>query len=93
MTKVSKELLKSYVMGQNFKLSNDVLTAMKEMFAHVLQEALKAEIDAHLGYDRYEISEKSTDNSRNGYSKRTVKSELGNMELRAYPKIIFYEQK
>ncbi len=81
MTKVSKELLKNYVKEQNFKSSNDVLTAMKEMFADVLQEALEAEMDAHLGYDRYEISEKSTDNRRNGYSKRTVKSELGNVEL------------
>lgn len=81
MTKVSKELLKNYVKEQNFKSSNDVLTAMKEMFADVLQEALEAEMDTHLGYDRYEISEKSTDNSRNGYSKRTVKSELGNVEL------------
>lgn len=81
MTKVSKELLKNYVKEQNFKSSNDVLTAMKEMFADVLQEALEAEMDTHLGYDKYEISEKSTDNSRNGYSKRTVKSELGNVEL------------
>jgi len=81
MRKVSKELLRNYVKEQNFKSSNDVLTAMKEMFADVLQEALKAEMDAHLGYDRYEISEKSTDNSRNGYSKKTVKSELGNVEL------------
>ena len=54
---------------------------MKEMFADVLQEALEAEMDTHLGYDRYDISEKSTDNSRNGYSKKTVKSELGNVEL------------
>ena len=81
MTKVSKELLKNYVKEQNFKSSNDVLTAMKEMFADVLQEALEAEMDTHLGYDKYEISEKSIDNSRNGYSKRTVKSELGNVEL------------
>lgn len=81
MTKVSKELLKNYVKEQNFKSSNDVLTAMKEMFADVLQEALEAEMDTHLGYDKYEISEKSTDNSRNGYSKKTVKSELGNVEL------------
>lgn len=81
MTKVSKELLRNYVKEQNFKSSNDVLTAMKEMFADVLQEALEAEMDVHLGYDRYETSEKSTDNSRNGYSKKTVKSELGNVEL------------
>lgn len=81
MSKVSKELLRSCVKEQNFKSSNDVLTAMKEMFADVLQEALEAEMDTHLGYDRYEISEKSTDNSRNGYSKKIVKSELGNVEL------------
>ncbi len=81
MSKVSKELLRSYIKEQNFKSSNDVLAAMKEMFADVLQEALEAEMDTHLGYDRYDISEKSTDNSRNGYSKKTVKSELGNVEL------------
>ena len=81
MSKVSKELLRSCVKEQNFKSSNDVLTAMKEMFADVLQEALEAEMDTHLGYDRYEISEKSTDNCRNGYSKKIVKSELGNVEL------------
>ncbi len=81
MRKVSKELLRNYVKEQNSKSSNDVLTAIKEMFADVLQEVLEAEIDAHLGYDRYEISEKSTDNIRNGYSKKTVKSEPGNVEL------------
>lgn len=81
MSKVSKELLRSYIKEQNFKSSNDVLAAMKEMFADVLQEALEAEMDTHLGYDRYDISEKSTDNSRNGYSKKIVKSELGNVEL------------
>ncbi len=81
MSKVSKELLRSYIKEQNFKSSNDVLAAMKEMFADVLQEALEAEMDTYLGYDRYVISEKSTDNSRNGYSKKTVKSERGNVEL------------
>ncbi len=81
MSKVSKELLRSYVKEQNFKSSNDVLSAMKEMFTNVLQEALEAEMDTHLGYDRYDVSEKATDNSRNGYSKKTVKSELGNVEL------------
>ena len=48
MSKASKELLRSYIKEQNFKSSNDVLTAMKEMFADVLQEALEAEMDTHL---------------------------------------------
>lgn len=37
MSKVSKELLRSYIKEQNFKSSNDVLSEMKEMFADVLQ--------------------------------------------------------
>ena len=49
---------------------------MKEMFVDVLQEALEAEMNAHLGYDRYEVSEKSTDKSRNGYSKKQLKVNL-----------------
>jgi transposase-like protein len=43
---------------------------MKEMFKDILQEALEAEMDTQLGYDKYDISEKQTANSRNGYSKK-----------------------
>ena len=38
-------------------------------------------MDSQLGNDKYDISEKQTPNSRNGYSKKTVKSELGAVEL------------
>ena len=51
------------------------------MFREVLQEALEVELEEKLGYDKYNISEKQTSNSRNGYSKKTVKSELGPVEL------------
>jgi transposase-like protein len=54
---------------------------MKGMFRDVLQETLEAEMDSQLGYDKYDISEKQTPNSRNGYSKKTVKSELGAIDL------------
>jgi len=54
---------------------------MKSMFRDVLQETLEAEMDSQLGYDKYDISEKQTPNSRNSYSKKTVKSELGAVEL------------
>ena len=38
-------------------------------------------MDSQLGYDKYNISEKQTPNSRNGYSKQTLKSELGSVEF------------
>lgn len=81
MSNISKEILRDYVREQNFTSSTDVLNAMKEMFRDVLQETLEAEMDSQLGYNKYDISEKQTPNSRNGYSKKTVKSELGEVEL------------
>lgn len=81
MSNLSKEVLRNYVKEQNFTSPDDVLAAMKEMFRDVLQEALESEMDAQLGYDKYEVSDKQTQNSRNGYSKKTVRSELGNIEV------------
>lgn len=81
MSNISKEILRNYVNEQKFKSPDEVLAAMKEMFKDVLQEALEAEMDTQLGYDKYDITEKQTTNSRNGYSKKTIKSELGAVEL------------
>jgi transposase-like protein len=81
MSENSKEILRNYINDQKFSSPNEVLAAMKVMFKDVLQEALEAEMDSQLGYDKYDISEKQTLNSRNGYSKKTVKSELGAVEL------------
>ena len=81
MSNISKDVLRNYVKDQNFKNPDEVLAAMKDMFKDVLQEALEAEIDTQLGYDKYDVAEKQTENSRNGYSKKTIKSELGEVEL------------
>jgi putative transposase len=81
MSGISKQILRDYINEQKFTNPNEVLTAMKNMFRDVLQEALEVEMDLELGYDKYYISEKQTINSRNGYSKKTVKSELGLVEL------------
>ena len=51
------------------------------MFRDVLQESLEAEMDETLGYGKYDSSSKSVNNSRNGYSKKTVKTELGPVEI------------
>ena len=81
MSNISKEILRNYVNEQKFKSPDEILAAMKEMFKNVLQEALEAEMDTQLGYDKYDVTEKQTTNSRNGYSKKTIKSELGAVEL------------
>jgi putative transposase len=81
MSNISRDVLRDYIKEQNFKNPNEVLAAMKELFKDVLQETLEAEMDTQLGYDKYNLTEKQTTNSRNGYSKKTIKSELGTVEL------------
>lgn len=81
MSKLAKEILRDYINEQNFKSTDEVLTAVKDMFRDILQETLEAEMDEHLGYDKYDASEKATNNRRNGYSKKRVKSKLGSVEI------------
>jgi transposase-like protein len=81
MGNVSKELLREYVKEQHFNNANEVLAGLKEMFKDVLQESLEAEMDEALGYGKYDNISKDSDNSRNGYSKKTIKTELGPVEL------------
>jgi len=78
---MSKELLRKYVAEQNFSNADEVLVALKDLFKDVLQEALEAELDEALGYGKHEVSNKNANNSRNGYSKKTVKSELGPISI------------
>lgn len=81
MGNVSKELLREYIKEQHFTNANEILVGLKEMFRDVLQEALEAEMDEALGYCKYDTISKNKDNSRNGYSKKTLKTELGPVEI------------
>ena len=51
------------------------------MFRDILQESLEAEMDEALGYGKYNTMDKNNDNSRNGYSKKTVKTELTPVQI------------
>jgi putative transposase len=44
-----------------------------------VEAALNAELDDHLGYDKHEQS--SSDNSRNGVTRKTLRTEDGQFEL------------
>ncbi len=54
---------------------------MKDLFKDLLQSFLEAEIEESLGYEKYDVKNKQTTNSRNGYSQKTVKTKFGEMEL------------
>lgn len=48
----------------------------------VLQTALEAEMTGHLGYSPHSADGRGSGNSRNGYYPKTVRTEVGDVELR-----------
>jgi transposase-like protein len=79
MSKIAKEVIRQLIKEEQFVSTKDVMETIKEMFKDVLQETMEAELDEQLGYERYEKSE--TPNRRNGHSKKTLKSEFGEVEI------------
>jgi putative transposase len=54
---------------------------LKQLTKQLVQKCLEAEMDTHLGYEKSERSGKSAENRRNGYSKKTLQSEQGELTL------------
>jgi putative transposase len=78
---LSKEQIRAWLKENDLKTGADIERAFIDEIKDVLQESLEAEMTGTLGYSRYDWKNKNTDNSRNGHSKKTVKSQFGEMEL------------
>ena len=59
----------------------DVTAKLKNLFAGTLEKMLEAEMDEHLGYDKHSPTGDNSGNSRNGFGKKTIKSEWGESEI------------
>lgn len=54
---------------------------LKQLTKQLVQKCLEAEMDTHLGYEKGEQAGKSAENRRNGYSKKTLQSEQGEVSI------------
>ena len=59
----------------------DVQDMLKDLLGDTLQNMLEAEMDAKLGYSKYDYKNKDTDNSRNGHSRKTLRTSFGDVEV------------
>lgn len=74
-SKITKMLIEEY----QPQSAQDIQEALKDLLGDTIDELLKAELDVHLDY---EYGEKPLSlNTRNGTSKKTVRSSYGNMDL------------
>ena len=76
-----KEFINSLIEHYDPKDVTDVQDMLKDLLGDTLQGMLEAEMDAHLGYSKYDYQNKHTDDSRNGYSPKTVTSTMGEIDL------------
>ena len=78
-----REMMRSYLKDNDISIKNgtDVNTVMRDMISVILEDVLDEGLDEELGYSKYDYRNKNTDNSRNGYSKKTMHTSYGDMDV------------
>lgn len=78
-----REMMQGYLKENDIsiKSGNDVNSIMRDMMSVLLEGALDEELNEELGYSKYDYRNKETDNSRNGHSKKTMRTSYGDMDI------------
>lgn len=61
--------------------AEDMQAALKDIFGPMFESMLQGEMDTHLGYESNNHGYKATNNRRNGYSHKTVKTTYGDIPV------------
>jgi len=81
ITPEKKELIRNLISEYNITSAKDLQEALKDLLGDTIQNMLEAELDEHLGYEKYESTEEAKSNYRNGYTSKTLKSSVGQVEI------------
>ena len=73
--------MQQFIAENDIRSARDIEIALRDMIKETLQEMLENELTEQLGYTKYEYSDDEKTNYRNGYSKKTVHSTNGDIEL------------
>jgi len=68
-------------LGRGLKTPSDLAKLNKELLKITVEASLNAEMDAHLGYNKHSPEGYNTGNSRNGYNRKTLKGDHGELEI------------
>jgi len=76
-----KEMQLVALLSEECTTPAELTAKLKNLFAGALEKMLEAEMDEHLGYEKNSVLGNNSGNSRNGYGKKTIKSEWGESEI------------
>lgn len=76
-----RELIGEFLKENPLQGMNDINELVKELISQVIEKGLEGELEDELGYSKYDYKNKETDNSRNGYSSKSLSTSFGEMDL------------
>ena len=76
-----RALISELLSAANVQSMEDIQELFKETIAEFIEGSLESELDSELGYEPYDVKNKATDNSRNGHSKKTLRTSMGKVDI------------
>lgn len=76
-----RELISDFLSAANIQSMDDIQELFKEALAGFIEGSLESELDSELGYEPYDVKNKETDNSRNGHSKKPLRTSMGKVDI------------
>ena len=76
-----REKIRALLQESNVTSMEDIQNLFKETIAEFMENGLESELDESLGYGKYDYKNKDTDNSRNGHSRKNLRTSFGNVEI------------
>ena len=79
MTEGKRNIIQGLLQEYDIQSAEDIQDALKDLLSGTMHEMLEAEMDDHLGYDKYERS--GEPDYRNGTKPKNVRSKYGEFEV------------
>ena len=79
MTEGKRNIIQGLLQEYDIETAEDIQEALKDLLGGTIKEMMEAELDEHLGYEKYERAENP--NSRNGTKPKRVRSSYGEFKV------------
>ena len=80
--KAKREKLMGFIEENGISSMAEIQDLFKSMVGAFLEKGLEGELEEELGYSKYDYRNKETQNSRNGHSRKRLKSSYGEVEIK-----------
>lgn len=79
LTEGKKNIIATLIEEYDIKTAQDIQEALKDLLGGSIQSMLEAEMEEHIGYEKYQHSDGA--NYRNGTKKKNIRSTYGEFQV------------